>query len=83
METVKLIFLVTAYSLGVATFIIQIVCYLKNIEYKETILLILAFLLVIISYTIHFFYRGISETEHRSCRWYQTFQWYCLLLLYR
>ena len=52
MDYFKLILLITAYSLGIATLIVQIVCYLKNIEFKETILLTVSFLLMIISLTL-------------------------------
>ncbi len=52
MEYLKIITLIIAYSFGIATLIVQIICYIKDIEYKETILLTLAFLAVIISTTI-------------------------------
>ena len=53
MEVLKIILLVIAYSLGISTLIVQIVCYLKDMEYKETIFLTISFLLVIIAATIH------------------------------
>jgi len=55
MEILKIILLIIAYSLGIATLIVQIVCYLKDLEYKETIFLTISFLLVIIAATIHNF----------------------------
>ncbi len=51
MEIFQLILLLIAYSLGVATFIIQIICYLKELEYKETLFFTIAFLLLIIAST--------------------------------
>jgi DNA-binding CsgD family transcriptional regulator len=60
MEILKIIFLIVAYSLGIATLIVQIICYLKDLEYKETIFFTIVFLLLIIAYTI----QGFVKTEH-------------------
>ena len=48
-----------AYSLGIATLIVQIICYLKDLEYKETIFFTIVFLLLIIASTI----QGFVKTE--------------------
>ncbi len=55
MEILKITFLVLAYSLGIATLIVQIVCYLKDLEYKETVFFTIAFLLLIIASTFQSF----------------------------
>ena len=60
MEILKIIFLILAYSLGIATLIVQIICYLKDLEYKETIFFTIAFLLLIIASTI----QGLVKTEN-------------------
>jgi DNA-binding CsgD family transcriptional regulator len=44
-----------AYSLGIATLIVQIISYLKDLEYKETIFFTIAFLLLIIASTFQSF----------------------------
>lgn len=53
MEILKIILLILAYSMGIATLIVQIIGYTKKIEYRETILLTLVFLLMIVSLTIN------------------------------
>lgn len=60
MEVFKITFLVLAYSLGIATLIVQIVCYLKDLEYKETIFFTIAFLLLIIASTFQSFLKTNS-----------------------
>jgi DNA-binding CsgD family transcriptional regulator len=55
MEIVKIIFLILAYSLGIATLVVQIICYLKDLEYKETIFFTITFLLLIIASTFQSF----------------------------
>ena len=55
MEVLKITFLVLAYSLAIATLIVQFVCYLKDLEYKETIFFTIAFLLLIIASTFQSF----------------------------
>ena len=55
MEILKITFLVLAYSLAIATLIVQFVCYLKDLEYKETIFFTIAFLLLIIASTFQSF----------------------------
>jgi len=52
MEILKIVLLTIAYSLGIATLIVQIICYLKELEYKETIIFSIAFLLLIVTSTI-------------------------------
>jgi DNA-binding CsgD family transcriptional regulator len=52
LEILKYLLLISAYTLGIGTLIVQIVCYLKDLEYKETILLTLSFLLLIVTATI-------------------------------
>lgn len=53
MEILKIILLILAYSMGIATLIVQIIGYGKKIEYRETIILTSVFLLMIISFTIN------------------------------
>ena len=60
MEVLKIIFLILAYSLGIATLIVQIVCYLKDLEYKETIFFTIAFLLLIFASTFQSFLKTSS-----------------------
>jgi DNA-binding CsgD family transcriptional regulator len=60
MEIFKIIFLILAYSLGIATLIVQIICYLQDLEYKETIFFTMVFLLLIIASTI----QGLVKTEN-------------------
>jgi DNA-binding CsgD family transcriptional regulator len=55
MEILKIILLILAYSLGIATLIVQIVCFLKDLEYKETILFTIIFLCLIIASTFQSF----------------------------
>jgi len=50
-----------AYSLGIATLIVQIICYLKDLEYKETIFFTIVFLLLIIASTIQGFVKTGSS----------------------
>ncbi len=49
-----------AYSLGIVTLIVQVICYLKDLEYKETIFFTIVFLLLIIASTI----QGFVKTEN-------------------
>ncbi len=51
MEILKTILLLLAYSLGIATLIVQLICYLKDLEYKESIFFSVAFLLLIVAST--------------------------------
>lgn len=60
MEILKIIFLILAYSLGIATLIVQVICYLKDLEYKETIFFTIVFLLLIIASTI----QGLVKTAN-------------------
>ena len=59
MEIFKIILLIVAYSFGIATLIVQIISYLKDLEYKETIFFTIVFLLLIIASTI----QGVVKTE--------------------
>ncbi len=52
MIIVKILLLVIAYTLGVATIITQIICYKKDTEYKETLFFTISFFLLIISITL-------------------------------
>lgn len=52
METIKIVLLILAYTLGIATLAIQTVCYFKQLEYKETIIFSLLLLLLVVSLTI-------------------------------
>jgi len=52
MEIIKILLLIVAYTLGIATLIIQIICYIKDLEYKEMIFFTIAFLLLIVAMTI-------------------------------
>ncbi len=60
MEILKIILLILAYSLGIATLIVQVICFLKDLEYKETIFFTIVFLLLIIASTI----QGLVKTEN-------------------
>jgi DNA-binding CsgD family transcriptional regulator len=60
MEILKIILLIVAYSLGIGTLIVQVICYLKDLEYKETIFFTIVFLLLIIASTI----QGFVKTEN-------------------
>ncbi len=60
MEILKITFLVLGYSLGIATLIVQFICYLKDLEYKETIFFTIAFLLLIIASTFQSFLKTNS-----------------------
>lgn len=60
MEVLKITFLVLAYSMGIATLIVQIICYLKDLEYKETLFFTIAFLLLIIASTFQSFLKTNS-----------------------
>ncbi len=55
MEIFKIILLMIAYTVGIITIILQLICYLKEIEYKETLLLSVSFLLVIVITTFREF----------------------------
>jgi hypothetical protein len=55
MEIFKIILLMIAYTVGIITIILQLICYLKEIEYKETLFLSVSFLLVIVITTIREF----------------------------
>ena len=52
MEVFGLILLLLAYSLGIVAILIQVICYKQKIEYYESILLSVSFLLVIITATV-------------------------------
>ncbi|RPH33396.1 MAG: LuxR family transcriptional regulator [Bacteroidales bacterium] len=56
MDTFKIILLIIAYTIGIFTFSLQLICYLKDIEYKETLLLNLSFLLLIAASTVSEFF---------------------------
>lgn len=62
MEILKLVLLILAYSLGIATLIVQVICYMKDLEYKETIVFTIIFLLLITATTI----QVIFKTENTS-----------------
>ena len=47
MGIIEIILSIISYSLGIATLIVQIICYLKKMEYMITILFILSFLFLI------------------------------------
>lgn len=67
MEILKIIFLILAYSLGIATLIIQIVCFLKDLEYKETIFFTIVFLFLIIAST----FQGFVKSDNSILLYYQ------------
>jgi len=52
MDYLKVALLILAYTIGTATIVVQIICYLKQIEYIETILLSVSFLTVILITTL-------------------------------
>jgi DNA-binding CsgD family transcriptional regulator len=52
MEIFKISLLILAYTIGIITISLQVICYLKKIEYKETLFLSISFLLLIASTTI-------------------------------
>lgn len=52
MEIVKIALLVVAYSLGIATIFLQMLCYLKKIELKETIVFSISLLILVLWSTI-------------------------------
>jgi hypothetical protein len=49
MEVFALILLLLAYTLGVAILVVQIICYIRKIEYPETIALVISFLLLLLT----------------------------------
>ena len=55
METLQLVLLLLAYTVGVVTIFVQLICYTRNIEFKETIYLSASFLILIIAVTIDHF----------------------------
>jgi len=64
METLILIFLILAYTLGISSLILQIVCFQKDLEYLETIIFSIAFLLLIVSVTVqHLVQTGNAITD--------------------
>ena len=52
MAYIKITLLILAYTLGIATLVVQIICLIKKIEYKETLLVTISFLLVILATTL-------------------------------
>jgi DNA-binding CsgD family transcriptional regulator len=67
MEILKIMFLILAYSLGIATLIIQVICYLKDLEYKETIFFTMVFLLLIIAST----FQSLARTDNSNLLYFQ------------
>ena len=47
MEIFQIILFTIAYTIGIITITLQVICYLREIEYKETLLLSVSFLLLI------------------------------------
>ncbi|MBN2212852.1 MAG: hypothetical protein JW723_01295 [Bacteroidales bacterium] len=67
MEYLRIALLILAYTIGIATIVVQIICYLKQIEYIETILFSASFLLLILMSTLQEF--GLfanNDTTSRS-----------------
>ena len=60
METVLIILLLFAYTLGIITLFVQFICYSRKIEFKETLLLSFSFLLLLITVTIDTFLDGLD-----------------------
>ncbi|HUM88448.1 MAG TPA: LuxR C-terminal-related transcriptional regulator [Prolixibacteraceae bacterium] len=56
MDIIRNILLVFAYTLGISTLIVQFICYKKKVEYKETIVVTISFLMLIIATTIQFLF---------------------------
>ncbi len=52
MTALTLILLLLAYTLGIATLVVQLICYIRKIEYLETIVLVISFLLLLLSSAI-------------------------------
>ncbi len=52
-EIFSVALLLISYSFGLATLILQIICYLKDLEYRETIFFTASFFLIIVFLTIH------------------------------
>jgi len=65
MQIVGLVLLILAYTIGIATIIMQLVCYKKEIEYKETIFFSASLLLLIISAIILEFYKLAGKIPGR------------------
>ena len=55
MQIFKIILLMIAYTVGITTIALQLICYIKEIEYKETLFFSVSFLLVIVISTIREF----------------------------
>jgi len=55
-DIIRNILLVFAYTLGISTLIVQLICYKKKVEYKETIIVTVSFLMLIIATTIQFIF---------------------------
>jgi DNA-binding CsgD family transcriptional regulator len=53
MEIVEIVLFLIAYTLGIATLIVQIVCYLKKMEYMVTIIFVTSFLFLIIAVSVN------------------------------
>ena len=62
MEIFRLVILTLAYTIGISAIILQLLCYKKGIEYKETIFFSISLLLLIISITIVEFYEVSGKT---------------------
>ncbi|MCI4669687.1 MAG: helix-turn-helix transcriptional regulator [Bacteroidia bacterium] len=52
MQILEIVFLIVAYTLGIVTLTFQIICYFREIEYKETLFLSVSFLSLIVMYGV-------------------------------
>lgn len=63
MEILELILYLVAYTVGVLTLFLEIICYSRKIEYLETILFTAAFLLFIVSLSYSILFGNFDATE--------------------
>jgi DNA-binding CsgD family transcriptional regulator len=78
MNLFKIILLIIAYTTGIISLSLQIICYLKEIEYKETIVFTVSFLLLIICNTVLEF--NVLTKAISTEIFQDAFFFFCLLL---
>ena len=66
MQIIGLILLILAYTIGVITIFLEVICYQRKMEYIETIFFSISFLLVIFSVSISCLFEFINPIEHND-----------------
>lgn len=66
MEVFEIALLILAYTLGIVALFIELICYYRNLETRETIFLTVSILILIIALTVSYFFPPLDDKEETN-----------------